>query len=194
MSIATSLPDGPRGRALALGMMVIAVIILWLGVLAPLWDWYDDRAETLRRQTALGWRMTALIETLPALRKTVEESGGEATPSSAVLPGATDALAAAALQQKLDAMAIAAGLRIGSAEILPAQPAGEFRSIAVRITVTAPWRAMVGLLRAMAESDVPLVTDDLQVRAQPGNNRDSDLPVDAGFTVTGYRLAKADGS
>lgn len=192
--MATSLPEGPRGRALALGMTVIAAIILWLGALAPIWDWYDDRADTLRRQIALGWRMAALIDTLPALRKAVEESRGEATPSSAVLAGATDALAAAALQQKLDAMAIAAGLRIGSAEILPAQPAGEFRSIAVRITVTAPWRAMVALLRAMAESDVPLVTDDLQVRAQPGNNRDPDLLVDVGFTVTGYRFAKADGS
>jgi hypothetical protein len=53
---------------------------------------------------------------------------------------------------------------------------------------------MVALLRAMAESDVPLVTDDLQVRAQPGNNRDPDLLVDVGFTVTGYRFAKADGS
>ncbi len=192
--MASSLPDGPRGRALALGMTVIAVIVIWLGAVASLWDWYDDRAETLRRQNALAARMAGLIETLPALRKIAAASAGESIPASAVLPGATDALAAAALQQQIDAMAAAAGLRIGSAEILPSQPVGAFRSVAVRITVNAPWRAIVGLLVALAESEVPLVTDDLQLRAPPGNTRDPALPVDVGLTVTGYRLAKAEAS
>ena len=89
-----------------------------------------------------------LMATLPELREQAAKAVSSGRQTDAMLPGASDSLAAAALQQKLDELATAAGVQISSQEILPAQAAGEFRAIAVRVTTTAPWRSLVALLGA----------------------------------------------
>ncbi len=190
--MAVSLPQGPKGQALALGLSVLIALTVWLGAVAPALDWYAGRDETLRRERALLHRMAILTDTLPALREVAANASESERQPSGLLAGASDSLAAAALQQKLDELASAAGVRIGSEEILPAQADGEFRAIAVRATLTAPWRAVVRLLEAMAKSDVPMAADELQLRGPPGNSKDPELPIDATFTVTAYRAAKVE--
>jgi general secretion pathway protein M len=181
------LPSGRGGQGLAVGVTLLAVLLTWLGVIAPVMEWHTDRDETLRRQRALAHRMAALVETLPALRKVAADTAGNGPKPGTLLAGATDAVAAAALQQKLDELAATSGVRIGSEEILPAQAAGEFRAIAVRVTLTAPFQALVALLEALAQAEMPMVADEMQLRGPQNANRDSDLPVDARFTVTAYR-------
>lgn len=187
--MALALPHGPRGQALALGMTAIALAFVWLGVVAPVLDWQAERAETLRRQQALAHRMAVLVETLPTLRETASHAAESGRRPGALLAGTTDALAAAKLQQALDELAAAAGVRIGSEEILPVQAEGEFRAIAVRVTLTAPWRSVVALLQAMAKADVPMMANEMQLRGPPDNAHDPSLPVAASFTVTAYRAA-----
>jgi general secretion pathway protein M len=190
--MAVALPSGPKGRALAVGLAMLAIVIAWLGLVAPLLDWYADREEVLRRQRALAHRMSAMVETLPALRDAATEAAESGRQPGTLLAGATDALAAATLQQKLDELATASGVRIGSEEILPVQATGDFRAIAVRVTLTAPWRAVVALLEGMAKADVPMMADEMQLRGPAANSRDTDQPVDANFTVTAYRAAGAE--
>jgi general secretion pathway protein M len=187
-----TLPTGPKGRALALGMTAVVIVTAWLGIVAPVLDWFADRDETLRRQAALAHRMEALVATLPALRETAAGTGDNKQQPGALLAGATDPLAAAALQQKLDELAAAAGVRIGSEEILPAQTAGDLRAVAVRVTLTAPWRELVALLEGMAKADVPMMADEMQLRGPPVNAKLPELPVDARFTVTSYRAPGAE--
>lgn len=187
--MALSLPQGRNGQILALSIAVIGAAAIWLGAVAPLLDWYGERAATLRRQQAMADRMAALVETLPALRQAAADAASMPDPAGALLPGASDALAAGQLQQRLDELAAAAGVRIASEEILPAQPSGEFRAIAVRVTLTAPWRSLVGLLLGMAKSAVPMMADEMQLHGPPGTSRDATLPVDASFTVIALRRA-----
>lgn len=187
--MAATLPSGPRGQALALGVTLVAAAILWLGIIAPLLEVFDDRAETLRRQTAMADRMAALIQTLPALQQQAAAAVASGRQTDAMLPGASDALAAAALQQKLDELATASDVRMGSQEILPAQASDGFRAIAVRVTTNAPWRSLVALFLALAQSETPMVADELALRGPLANIHDPDLPVDASFTVTSYRPA-----
>ncbi len=130
-----------------------------------------------------------LVDTLPAMRRQAASAADTGRQPGTLLAGATDALAAAKLQQTLDELAAAAGVRIGSQEILPVQADGEFRAIAVRVTLNAPWRAVVALLQAMAKADVPMMADEMQLRGPPTNTHDPNLPVDASFTVTAYRAA-----
>jgi general secretion pathway protein M len=187
-----ALPTGPKGQALALGLTLLAVVAIWLGVVAPLLDWQADRDETLRREVALARRMTALVETLPALRDAAAEAAGSASKPGALLAGGTDALAAATLQQKLDELATGSGVRIGSEEILPPRADGDYRAVIVRVTLTAPFRGLIALLEAMARAEVPLEADDMRLRGPPVNGRDLDLPIDASFTVSAYRAAGAE--
>ena len=194
--MAMPLPSGRTGQALALGLLLLTLATLWLGLAAPLLDGFDERAGTLRHQQALAARMERLAGTLPALSAKGAGTAAPETDDDALLPGGSDPLAAAALQQKLDAMAGAARVRIASEEILPAQPAEAFRAIGVRVTANAPYAALMALLRALADSDVPMLVDDLAVRGT-ARGRDPDPhaehPVDASFIVTAYRRATAGG-
>ena len=196
--MALALPSGPRGQMLALAMALLIAVVVWLGTVTPLWGWYDDRAELLRRQRAIAHRMTSLVETLPALQRQVAAvenaaTGGANNDTSVVLlTGANDPVAAASLQQSIEELATRAGVRVGSEEILPGQTEGDLRAIAVRLTLTAPFHSLVGLLLALSRSETPMVVDDLLLRGPPGRPGDDDLPVDVSMTVTSYRAAKAE--
>lgn len=200
--MALALPTGARGGALALAMTVVAAAAIWVGVVNPIWTWYDERAEQLRRETALAHRMASLVEALPALRQQVAllNGTGDTTPTGtaatdradALLPGATDPLAAAALQQRIEELAAGAGARVGSEEILPVQAAGDLRAISVRVTLNAPYHSLAAFLLALAQSDTPMVVDELMMRGPAVKADDDDPPVDTNLTVTSYRTAKAE--
>jgi len=70
--MAMTLPDGHRGQILALGITLLVTALAWIGVISPALDWYAGRDELLRQQDDMAHRMTALVETLPALRRDVE--------------------------------------------------------------------------------------------------------------------------
>jgi general secretion pathway protein L len=93
------LPTGRRGRLLALGMTLAVLGALWAGVAAPLLDWHALRAEQVEARRALARRMAEIAETLPELRDQARlaTAAGRA-PGEATLDGASDAIAAAALQ------------------------------------------------------------------------------------------------
>jgi general secretion pathway protein M len=187
--MAMTLPYGPRGQALAAGMAVAVLAVAWAGVLGPAIGWYQDRAEALQRQAALLQRMTLVTGQLPALRhQAAAHAGGGATGS--LLQGGTDALAAAALQQRIDALAKAAGIGIGSEEILPAQADGDLRAISVRVTITAGFRPLTAFLLALAQSHTPMIVDDMQLREPAPSLQSPILPVDASLSIIAYRAAR----
>jgi general secretion pathway protein M len=179
-------PSGRTGQALALFITLLGVAAIWLVIVSPVLEWHQERVDQLRRDQELARRMAALVDTLPALREAARNTGQEARPA-ALLTGQTDAIAAAALQQKLEEMAATAGLRIGSEEIMPPQALGPLRAISVRITVSAPWQALVRLLQVLAESDMPMIADDVQLRGPATVQRASDPPIEGSLVVTGFR-------
>ena len=101
------------------------------------------------------------------------------------LAGTSDALAAANLQQMLDDFARKNDLRIVSTETLAAEPAGAWRAISLRVTLTAAWPKLVQLLQAIAVTPTAMVVDNLQLRS-PGRD-DAEQAISAAFTVTAWR-------
>ncbi len=99
---ASSLPEGLRGRLLAMGLTFCLLILLWIGCAQPLIDWHLERAQDLQRQQALLQRMGQLAATLPELQ---QQATREAPPRMALLEGASDAIAGAALQSVVQEMA-----------------------------------------------------------------------------------------
>ena len=195
MTLTSHLPGGLRGRLLALGIALCGALLLWAGAVAPVLDWYDSRQDELSRQQAISLRMAALVRTLPALQAAADSTAARSAARRVVLlEGATDAVAAAGLQQRLEEMAGHAELRIGSAEVMPAETIGGFHAIAVRATVTAPWPALIRLLHAIAAADTPMLTENLQIRSLPHNVQETTLPIDVTFTVIGYRAGGPPGS
>ena len=182
------LPTGRRGRLLALGITLAVLGALWAGVAAPLVEWHALRAEQVQARRALARRMAEIAETLPELRDQARlaTASGRA-PGEATLDGASDAIAAAALQGRLQDMAARAGAPLSSAEALPGEAAGAWRRIGVRVSVNAPWPAVVRLLQAVGAASPRMLVDDLQLRAPPLLLRTGTRPMDAGFTVFAFR-------
>lgn len=127
--------------------------------------------------------MSAIAGTLPRVRR--EADGGGAPP--ALLEGASDPVAGAALQGQVQEMASRAGAALASAELLPAEATGRYRRIGLRVAVNGSWPAIVALLRAVEEATPRMLVDELQVRDAPSIAPGAGRPVAASLTVVAFR-------
>jgi hypothetical protein len=185
------LPDGRQGRILAAGLTIMLLAVLWFGMAAPLIGWYHARGEALEQRRALLGRMQELAESLPAL----EHQQGSARPeATALLPGASDALAAAAMQSAVQAMASASGLELASMETLPAEARGTYRRIGLRVSVAAPWPVLIQLLRAARQGQPHMLIDDVQLHFVPSLRTKGPQLMNATFTLLAFRPATEGGS
>jgi len=184
--MAAALPSGRQGRVLALGLLVLAAIVLWLGMAAPLMNLYDAETAKLAQRSALAARMTVLAAELPELQ--TRAAAVPANNGTATFDGATDALAGATLQSQLQSLAGAAGATLSSTETLTAEPAGPYRRIGVKLSISAPLPVLAQLLAQIEQSRPPMLIDDLQIHGSPivlpGVTASA---LDVGFTVYGFR-------
>lgn len=187
--MAMALPEGPRGRALALGVGAIVLAALWLAAGAPMLDAYADRADELQRRSALAARMADLAGSLPELQREAAAQSTDATPKSATLQGASDALAGAALQSLVETMSNSAGGHLTSTEALPAEQVGAYRRVALRVAVDATWPVLIRLMQAIERATPRMFIDDIQIHAQPAAEKVHEPPLDISFTVLAFRAA-----
>jgi hypothetical protein len=193
-----ALSHGPRGRALAIGVTFGAMLLGWFGIAEPLLDWYGNRVALLQQRTMLAARMEAVAETVPTLKQQVSALGeGAFAPiprASAVLTGANDAVAGAALQTRLGELASGAGATLASVETLPTTDAAGFKRISLRLTLNAPWASLVQFLAAIEHASPKMTIDDIQLRVTtfygqaPGRGPQ---PIQASLTVAAFRSADA---
>lgn len=179
------LPEGVRGRVLAVLLVVIVAAALWAGIAVPLTDWFADRADSIERQTTLARRMDQIAADLPALRSQATET--RAAAPVAVLEGASDAVAGAALQQRLQQIGAALGATLSSTEVLAGEPVGSYRRIGVRLAVTARWPVIVRLLEEIGANTPRLLVNDLQIQAFRSVVTDPDPTVSVTMIVFGFR-------
>jgi general secretion pathway protein M len=183
---------GRRGRALALAATVLVCLLVWAGMVQPLLSWYGDRAETLRQQRALAERMESLAATLPQLRRDVAASSGEHAAPGATLHDSSDAVASATMQERVQAMAAAAGATLTSIETLPAENTAGWRRIGLRLTLTAPWPDLVRLLQALDDATPRMLADDLHVHRTLVNAKAVAVPLQTTLAVYSFRASTAD--
>ncbi len=184
-----ALPTGRNGRALAAGLAVLTLLVLWIGILDPIFGWYGARADRLEELNARAVRERALIDMLPILKKEAAEASN--TPTRAVLAGNTDAIAGAALQEQVQSMATTANAQLTSIETLPAEQVGAYRRIGVRLEMNAPLPVLVALLKAVEEAQPSMLVDDIHLTATPAIPANTQAPLDTSFTVYGFRVGTA---
>jgi hypothetical protein len=185
-----TLPIGRQGRILAASLALLTLAVLWIGVVAPVVDWYRERGARLNELYARAAREHALIATLPAMQKQAVEAAK--TPTRAVLSGNTDAIAGAALQEQVRTMATAAAADLTSIETLPVEQAGAYRRIGVRVELTAKLPVVVDLLKAIDDAQPSMLADDVHLTATPtGGVNVPSLPLEASFTVYAFRVGTA---
>ena len=186
MSMAPALPAGRQGQRLALGLVVLSAIVLWLGVVAPLIDWYDSRAAQLEHEQALAERLARVAAELPVLRQRAAEGTAE-TSTANTIEGASDALAAAHLQDLVQGLASDAQANLASVEVLSSVPAGTYRRIGLKIGLTATYPVLVDLLSKIELSPTAMLVDDLEIQGDLGADAPPDSSLQVGFTVYAFR-------
>jgi general secretion pathway protein M len=185
----STLPTGQRGQVFAVALLVLAVAIAWLGLFSPVLDFYGSRADTITQLRERAAREAALIETLPELKRAAQEAAK--TPQRAVLAGNSDAIAGASLQEQVQSMASTASAQLTSIETLPAEQVGAYRRIGVRVELSAQLAVVVALLRAIEDAQPSMLVDDIRLTATPVGPQNTQLPLDAAFTVYAFRIGTA---
>lgn len=180
----TVLPEGRRGRALAVALLLGLSGLAWIGVATPLLQLHADRAEAIAQRRVLVAQMQAVVRGVSAIPE-------EPPPTEAVQPlllrDTSDAVAAAALQEMVRDMAAHAGAALLSVETLPAAPIGEDRRIGLRIALAAPWAAVVDLLQAVEQARPRVIVDELELRQTQFQSGDGEVPLGATFAVYAFR-------
>src|ERR1700744_3881969 len=174
-----SLPEGRRGQILATALTLTVLAAAWLGVAKPLLDGYQAGTETPAHPQIVLWHMEGLAQTWETLERTPAATRPETTP---LLSGATDALAAAAMQSAVQAMATRAGVELASMETLPAEARGGYRRIGLRVSLTTPWPTLTEVLRAADQGQPRMLVDDVQLHTVQVGERGAATSVGASFT------------
>lgn len=193
----STLPNGRQGRLFALGLLIVVIGLMHMTLAAPLLNFYADRALELDTRRALLGKLHAVAAELPALRKRAAEMSTAADRSGSLLQGGTDAIAAAALQGRVEELAGTAGLTIGSIESLPAQVQTPYRRLGLRMVLSGPYEAVTKLLAMLETATPPLIVDNLQLysfQKRPGAPVTAASSLDATMEIYGFRAAEATGA
>jgi general secretion pathway protein M len=184
--------NGRRGQALAVGVGFVLLAVIWFGIGAPLCSLFDERGILLDQRQTLLTRMQAVAADLPALRASASNLGQGNSSALLLAPGASDAVSAADLQQRVQKMADEAGVSLTAVETLPPMSAGNLRKVSLRITLNASWPVVTGLLLSFEQSPIRILVDDIHFRTTNVVGHPTVLPVQASMVLFSFRAANPD--
>jgi hypothetical protein len=181
--------SGRRGQGLAVAVGLAGLLVVWFGVVDPAWSWFDDRTALLEQRRAMLVHVRGLAATLPALRAASADKRGEGAQAATVmLPGDSDAIAAADLQERVQKMAVDAGASLTAVETLPAAPmSGRWHKVTLRISLNASWTVLMALVRSLEQSPTRILIDDVHFRSPVLAVRPTAVPIQASMVVYGFR-------
>jgi hypothetical protein len=177
---------------LALTLALVVLATFYAAVAVPVLDLYASNAATAETRRALVAKLNAIARELPPLRARVAELRVSAAYKKLTLDGASDAIASAALQSRIDEIASSAGVMIASTESLPIRGENGYHRLGLRIVLKGGYDGLVKLLAGLERAEPPLVVDNLQIRSfqkRPGMAPVSAL--DTSLDVFGFRVDEA---
>ena len=173
---------------MALSLLLVALTAVYFLVAAPLLALYTERGALLEDRRMLLPRLLSAADELPNLRDRVEQLRASAGTRKITLGGASDAIAAASLQSRIEELATSVGATIGSTESLPVEVRSGYRRIGLRYVLSGSFETLVKFLAKLDSATPPLLIDNLHIHGvlrRPGTPAAAGL--DAGLDVYAYR-------
>ena len=184
----SALPNGLRGQVMALSLALIALAGAYVLLIAPLVELHTERTVLMETRESLLVKLHATAAELPALRARVAEIRAAGDSRRMTLDGATDAIASASLQGRVEELAGAAGIAIGSTESLPAEVRGSYRRLGVRMVLSGSYENLITFLARAGAVVPPLIIDNVQIRAFQKRPRSAPTAsLDASIEIYGFR-------
>lgn len=181
----------PRlSRLLALALLVVVIAVPYLTIVRPYLETLATNRETIFEQAALRDRYVALAagdadadERLSALHE--ESDSGE----SAYLEGASEALVAADLQNRVKTVVQDNGGVLNSTQILEPTSESGFRRLTVRVRMSASTAALYRVLYDLEAERPFLFIDNIDINARtirlPDRDRES-VELIVAFDLSGF--------
>ena len=189
MTAVTRLPTGAPGRALALAILGALIALIYVALIAPLIDLYRSGEAALADRQLLVPKLEHLAAEVPGLRARLAALQAAEAGKEVTLDGASDALASANLQSRLEQLASSNGVTIASTEAIAAEDRGPFRRVGLRVAVNGNYEAVVKLLSAMQEAAPPLILANLQIHGLfRAVTIRTNYPLETRFEVYGLRV------
>jgi general secretion pathway protein M len=155
----------PRtSKLLAVALLVGAVALGYELIFAPLMQLYASRQAQITLLATRAGRIIAQSRDVPALKA---ELGGLAEQTGHVVPfwpGATDAVAAASLQERVKSLLQSEDTVIGSAEVLPPTVEGGVHKITLKVRFDGEIDQVERVVHAVETMSPALMVDHLTIR------------------------------
>lgn len=150
-------------RAAALGLVLLLLLLFYGVVIGPLIQAFSD----VNQAVAEGSEQLARYRQIAGQRQVLEarfaEIAARQAASGVYLPGDTDALAAARLQEIVNSTVETSGGQVRSVQILPTKEDGDFRRVGVRIQLTGTISAVARILHTFEAGETFLFVDNLDI-------------------------------
>ncbi|RDD63066.1 type II secretion system protein GspM [Ferruginivarius sediminum] len=189
----TPIPRWAR-RVAAVLLLLAAEGLVYVAVIAPVVASYDDTRQRLGEQKELLSRYLAVAGGRESLEKRVQALRERQSNSGAFLYGKTEALAAAALQDRVRSVMRKAGGDVRSVQNLPAESADGLTRVGLRVQVVANIRDVRTILHELETGDPLLFVEELDLRGRLQRGEDDKPTVSeellVRLSVVGYRLGE----
>jgi len=193
-----SLPRAPRlsGRQWAsrLGAILLLLGVILLakeGVIDPIIDSLDQSRQAIDEAQLRLARIKAVAATKPQLEAVAAKMVTDIGQSDAFMRADTEALAGAALQERLRNLTSAQGISVGAIQWAGGKTESGLGRISVRVQVMAPLGPLYALLGSI-ETTMPLLfIDDIDIQATATGDPGQPLqegPLSVSFDCYGYWL------
>jgi len=180
---------GNRLTAIVLFLLVVGGVVAY-GVM-PVVASYRETDEALQETKELLVRFAQSAATRDAYKAQIAELGDAQALRGFYVPGATNALAAANLQEDVREAVKKAGGEIKSTQILAVQRHGEFERVGLRVALSMKIEPLLNFLYKLEAGQPYLFVDNLEVAARvsrrrndPKENEDPELAVR--FDIYGF--------
>ena len=158
-----ALPEGTQGKALALAIAVLAVCVFYFAILSPLFAFYAANAQTLQDRQDVFRRYQNAAQDLPRLRAGAKQVQDQSGNGAVLLPGESDAVAAAGLQASLKDMIEQAGAKLTTAQTLPPESQSGFRKVGMRVAFSGDLSLLTTVLLDMETAHPVLSVNSLDI-------------------------------
>lgn len=158
-------------RSAAIGLLVAILLAVYGIVVGPILAAYSRVDEAIAETEELLARYQQIAAQRDALASQLAQLATRQTRSGIYLPGETDALAAAQLQDIVNRTIDGGGGRLRSVQILPSQSDGDFRRVGVRVQMTATIASLARILYTFEAGDTFLFIDSVDVSNRQARRR-----------------------
>lgn len=188
-------PASFLSRILALALLGAVLAGLYLLAVRPMTEQYLHYRQSIDQSQDLLGQYRRLGASLPALQSQLDELDRRRTSAGTHLQGASDALVAADLQNRIKGIVDAHGGQLTSTQILAAKDEAELRRIGIRVQMTATVDALYRIFHDLESGKPFLFLDNIDIRQRRARRRrkeaadDSNLAVR--FDIYGYLRTEA---